>query len=115
MASVPWVKNVLYNLLWPVISKKGKGLRYKARTCDTEMVVSGSVMREKAMPVKVALKTVSEGQKCNIWSWLYPVQQLTASTESLFFPSIYSTQVPNQHHNHLFTTKATHPGNYHSV
>jgi hypothetical protein len=30
------------------------------------LLVSGSVMREKAMPVKVALKTVSEGQKYSI-------------------------------------------------
>jgi len=30
------------------------------------LLVSGGVVREKAMPVKVALKTVSEGQKYNI-------------------------------------------------
>jgi hypothetical protein len=30
------------------------------------LLVNGSVVREKAMPVKVMLKTVSEGQKYNI-------------------------------------------------
>jgi hypothetical protein len=30
------------------------------------LFVSGNVVREKAMPVKVALKTISEGQKYNI-------------------------------------------------
>jgi len=39
MASVPWVKSVLYNLLWPVAAKGGKGLACKARRWDTEMVV----------------------------------------------------------------------------
>jgi hypothetical protein len=37
---------------------------------DTEtqkwLLVSGSVVMEKAVPVKVALKAVSEGQNCNI-------------------------------------------------
>jgi len=30
------------------------------------LLVSGSVVREKAVPVKVALKAVFEGQNCNI-------------------------------------------------
>jgi hypothetical protein len=30
------------------------------------LLVSGSVVREKAVPVKIALKAVSEGQNCNI-------------------------------------------------
>jgi hypothetical protein len=50
-----------------VASKDGNGLACKARD-ETQkwLFVIGNVVREKAMPVKVALKTVFEGQKYNI-------------------------------------------------
>jgi hypothetical protein len=55
---------ICYDLL---PQKMGRALHVRLED-ETQkwLLVSGSMVREKAMPVKVALKTVSESQKCNI-------------------------------------------------
>jgi hypothetical protein len=50
-----------------LLQKMGRAICVRLED-DTQkwLLASGSLVREKGMPVKVALKTVSEGQKCNI-------------------------------------------------
>jgi len=67
MASVPWVKNSCVICCDLLLQKMGRALHLRLEDeIQKWLLVSGGVVREKAMPVKVALKTVSEGQKYNI-------------------------------------------------
>jgi len=55
---------ICYDLL---LQKMGRALHVRlADETQKWLLVCGSMVREKAMPVKGALKTVSESQKCNI-------------------------------------------------
>jgi hypothetical protein len=67
MASVPWVKNSCVVSCDLLLQKLGRDLHLRLEDeIHKWLLVNGSVVREKAMPVKVALKIVSEGQKYNI-------------------------------------------------
>ena len=50
-----------------LLQKMGRALHVRLEyEAQKWLLVSGSVVREKAVPVKIALKAVSEGQNCNI-------------------------------------------------